>query len=503
MAKQLFNSTEKSNFILNMTEEKYSKLAAWGLLAACFMTSLFTIVPECTDSGFYTLVSGGLAVAGVYCIIMALISFMKGYVEKRVMFPVISFGVIVAWGVVSLINSFDPMVSLYGFSGRGEGLLAILFYFCFFVTGISLKREGSMMIFLGGIIGTGVLNAVWGLIQVFTGALSNYKYLSIEIEAHAASGLSQSPVFLAMLLSLSLTAALMGAVLFNEKKKRILCIAAACPMALVMVFTYSLAGWCGLGFAVLAALVTVFASGSPKKRLASVLAAAVPAALGVIIVQAGLIGSLSGYKLYDGRIVWWADSYYRLSSSGEPDTSVVDLDDTFDVYYTLNKKTMNVISNYPLTGTGPEQLVYPQLYKKEIAQGAAVDDIRDIIITNKGTFDKVYNEYLYSAATRGIPSAIALCLVLLSVLILSFRNMKRKNSVTGPILFALTLCGTLIFLVGCSNTAFSPVFWSAAGAGCVELNSRIKAKDDKEKKDKKENKSQKEDKDKKAEKAKK
>ena len=150
MAKEIFHTSEKSNFILNMTEEKYSKLAAWGLLAACFMTSLFTIVPECTDSGFYTLVSGGLAVAGVDCILMALISFMKGYVEKRVMFPVISFGVIVAWGIVALINSFDPMVSLYGFSGRGEGLLAILFYFCFFVTGISLKREGSMMIFLGG-----------------------------------------------------------------------------------------------------------------------------------------------------------------------------------------------------------------------------------------------------------------------------------------------------------------------------------------------------------------
>ena len=110
MAKQLFNSSEKSNFILNMTEEKYSKLAAWGLLAACFMTSLFTIVPECTDSGFYTLVSGGLAVAGVYCIITALIAFMKGYVEKRVLFPVISFGVIVAWGIVSLINSFDATV---------------------------------------------------------------------------------------------------------------------------------------------------------------------------------------------------------------------------------------------------------------------------------------------------------------------------------------------------------------------------------------------------------
>ena len=468
MAKQLFNSSEKSNFILNLTEEKYSKLAAWGLLAACFMTSLFTIIPECTDTGLYTIVSGGLVIAGVYCMIMAIISLMKGYVEKRVLFPVISFGVIVAWAVVSLINSYDKTVALYGFSGRGEGVLAFLFYCCIFITGISLKREKALFTLIGGIIGTGVLNSVWGLIQVFTGKLSNYSFVTMETEARAASGLSQSPLFLAMLLSLSLTAALMGAVLSESKKKRVLAMAAACLISLTMVFTYSFIGWCGLGFAVLTAAVTVFASGAKKSRLSVILAAAVPAALGVVLVQAGLIGNISSYRLYDGRILWWADSYYRLSASGDPDTSAVDLDDTYDVYYTLNSKTMNIISNFPLTGTGPEQLVYPQLYNKS-ATGEA-DDLRNIIINNKGTFDKTYNEYLYSAATRGIPSAIALGLVLISALILSFRNMKRKNSVTGPILFALTLCGTLLFLIGCSNTAFSPVFWAAAGAGCVELS---------------------------------
>ena len=470
MAKQLFNSSEKSNFILNLTEEKFSKMAARGLLAACFMTSLFTIVPECTDSGFYTIVSGGLVIAGVYCMIMALIALIKGYVEKRVLFPVISFGVMVVWGIVSLINSYDTMVSLYGFSGRGEGLLAILFYCCIFITGISIRREKALFTLITGIIGAGVLNSVWGLIQVFTGKLSNYKYIALEIEARAASGLSQSPLFLAMFLSLSLTAALLGAVLFESKKKRTLSVVSACLISLTMVFTYSLIGWCGLGFAVLAAAVTVFASKAPKSRLSVLLAAAVPAALGVVLVQAGLIGNIGGYRLYDGRILWWADSYYRLSSSGEPDTSVVDLDDTYDVYYTLNSKTMNIISNFPLTGTGPEQLVYPQIYNDSAAQGVDTDDLRNIIINNRGTFDKTYNEYLYSAATKGIPSAIALGLVLLSALILGYRNMKRKNSATGPILFALTLCGTLLFLIGCSNTAFSPVFWAAAGAGCVELN---------------------------------
>ncbi|MBR2284546.1 MAG: hypothetical protein IJ874_09070 [Ruminococcus sp.] len=469
MAKQLFNSSESSNFILNMTEEKFSRLASWGLLAACFTTSLFTIVPELADSGLYSIVAGGLAVAGVICMILALIAFMKGYVEKRVLLPVCAFGVMVLWGVISLINSYDTIISLYGYSGRGEGLLAILFYAAFFITGISIKREKPLITFIYGIIGVGALNAVWGLVQVIAG-VGSYKFASVEIQVNAASGLAQSPLFLAMLLSLSLTAALMTAVLTSDSKRRIICIVCACLFSFVMMFTYSLIGICGIAIALTAAAVTVFAHKADKKLLLTLLSGIAPAALAAVIVSAGAIGNISGYRLYDGRLLWWADSYYRLSASGEPDTGIVDIDSTYDVYYTLNSRTMRLISRAPLTGTGPEQLVFPQLYTASTLGGTEAEDITDIVMNNKGTFDKVYNEYLYTAATRGIPSTIALIAVLLPVLYLGYRNMKRRNSWTGAVLFGVTVCGVLLFFIGCSNITFSPIFWAAAGASCVELD---------------------------------
>ena len=77
MSKQLFNSTEKSNFILNMTEEKYSQLASFGLASACFTTAIFASIPEFVDKLSYSIVSGGLAISGVICMVLALIAIVR------------------------------------------------------------------------------------------------------------------------------------------------------------------------------------------------------------------------------------------------------------------------------------------------------------------------------------------------------------------------------------------------------------------------------------------
>ncbi|MDE6834060.1 MAG: hypothetical protein K2J39_07460, partial [Ruminococcus sp.] len=83
MSKQLFNSSEKSNFILNMTKEKYSQLASYGLSLTCFTTAVFAIIPEFIDTLSYSIVSGGLAISGVVCMILALIGIIKKYIDIK------------------------------------------------------------------------------------------------------------------------------------------------------------------------------------------------------------------------------------------------------------------------------------------------------------------------------------------------------------------------------------------------------------------------------------
>lgn len=463
MAKQLFNSSEKSNFILNMTEEKYSKIVSFGLLAACLCTSLSTAVPVISGGKDYTIISAGLSLAGVICMVLALIGAMKRFVGKNLLVPLCGLGFTLVWAVISLINSYDMYVSLNGYPGRGEGLLAIIFYISFFITAASIKGNNARKTLVYGILANGLLNCVFALIQVFSGKLNDFHWASVKIELNAAAGLSQSPLFLAMSLSLSIAAALMGAVLFSGKKEKIFCIFSACVFSFVIMFTYSFIGICGAVISLIAAIIVIFAVKAPKISLLSVLSVVVPAAAAVIVVQSGIIGNISSYRLYDGRILWFADSYMRITSSGDFDSDFVDIDDTYDVHYTLNRKTLDIISGCPLTGTGPDQLIYPQIYTYG-PNGSEDSSVEDILIFNKGTFDRVYNEYLNTAATRGIPSAIALIVTLLGAITIGFKRYKKTKDTMTLCMTMLTSMGALIFLIGCSNTAFSPIFWAVAGA---------------------------------------
>ena len=228
----------------------------------------------------------------------------------------------------------------------------------------------------------------------------------------------------------------------------------------------------GIALAVIFTIAAAVIRKSPKKALLLMILPAASGALAFVLCFAGIGSKSSSYKLLDGKTLWTFDSYSRISSSGLYDDRAVDINDTSDVYYFLNTKTIDIIKESPMTGTGPEQLVYPQLYTVKSPTGEELKSVTDIVSNNAGTFDKVYNEYLYTAATRGIPSLLTLLCILIPVLCLGFRNTKIAVEPENAVLFFVTLGGALIFLIGCSNITFAPIFWAAAGSSCVCLEKK-------------------------------
>lgn len=471
MAKNLMKTSDKSNFILNMTEEKYSGIAGIGLMFACLSVSLFTIPPEVSTNSSYTSSSLGLSVAGVFCMILALIAIIRKFIDKKALLPACAFGIMIGWGTVSMLASTDINTGLYGFPQRGEGLLAIIFYSSFFITAASLKRQKALKAVINGIILAGLANSLIALLQVFVEKFKDFRPIAYRLH-FAASGLSQSPIFLAMVLSLALIAASVTAVLDDSKKRRILCLICSCVFAFTLIYTFSLVSLAGIGIALIFSAAAVFIRKAPKKSLFLIAAPAASAALAFALCFTEIVPSDKEYKLNDGYTLWAADAFERASASGNYDKKSVDIYDTFDVYYHLNDRTLDIIKDSPMLGTGPEQLVYPQLYTVTDQYGNELETIADIFAVNPGTFDKVYNEYLYTTATRGIPSLIALLLILLPVLFIGFNNAKLSLSHDNAVLFLVTLGGALIFLIGCSNITFAPIFWTAAGASCVCLEKK-------------------------------
>ena len=473
MAKTLFKSSEKSNFILNLTEEQYAKFASAALLAGCFATSVAATIPEINDEASYTIAATGLTVSGVFGLIAAVIAFLKKYVKGALIIPVVAFAAMLGFGALSLVNGYDSDIGLYGFPQRGEGLMAILYYFGFFVTAASVRREKAARTLLYGITGIGLLNALWAIVQILTEKYIFFSFAALSVAAPVLSptGLSQSPIFLSMLLTLSLVAAMAISMTEETKWLRIAAALSGALFAFVMVFTRTLVGICGVFIGMIAGIIIVLARKKPNSRIIAVYAVFFATVLGIVLAGTVKNGtddkSKFKYRLYDGYILWSADAYRRNSSSGNYDPSAVDIEDTYDVYTYINNETIDIIKCYPLDGTGPEQLVYPQLYTR--GGMPETKPATDYIDLNSGTFDKCYNEYLYTAATRGIPSLLFMLAALFSSVFIGRKKLRGENSDLAVTFFILTLTGMLIFLIGCSNITFSPIFWASAGITCAQI----------------------------------
>lgn len=491
--KTLFNSTEKSNFILNMTEEKYSSLASKALFLSFIISSLFSI-PYYFNGKNPTLLVCGLIICGVIAMIFALIAVLKKYITKKMYLPIGAFGFMVVWGIGSLINSFEYNVAFYGMNGRGEGFLALLFYFCMFITAMTIKGKKPLETVHNGLIATGLMNAVFALIQLLSDSESNFyrKVPMTTLEKNtdgklgstgepimAVSGLAHSPIFLAMLLAFALIAALIGVILSESKIRRILCGISAIFMSFIMVFTYSLVGWVGFISAIIISLVVLFAKKAPKIRLIPILATIASYVISIVIISNGVGGVYSNYNLHDGPIMW-RDSWMRIDSSGgyrsveqkdkyenNSDLDTSKLDDAKYIYGYMNKKTIDIIKTYPIFGTGPDNLVFAQVYEDYKLPNGGIKISGDTGNNNEGTFDKCYNEFLYIAATRGVPSIIAFLVLLGSIIFVAVKNIKSKKCGNNIIVgVGIAIGGIMMFFVGTSSIVFAPIFWSFAGI-CV------------------------------------
>lgn len=478
MPKTIFGTTEKSNFILNMPTERYYRYNLWILLAFLVLMPALSLPLEFFK--VYSLPVIALAVTGVAAIVFVFIGFMKNATPKSLWLPTGIAAAMVVWGYVSLMNSFyvgDALnynVATFGADGRGEGLLSVLFYGCFFLLGAQLGTEDNRKKLLTGMLIMGLVQCTWGLLQALPIGFPSY-YQNLEplltFKVFLPSGLTGSPIFLATLLVMLEIPAMLMAAFTEDKKSRILYLVCTAVFALVSVRTQCLIGLAGMGLAIVAGAVYLLSKKAGKAAAAAILAAVIAfgAGLGWSIVSPVINSTKThqssgdadvsvGLHLYDGGIMW-EDGSYRLTGSGyyvpsaETPYGTVDLTDLVDTYRYLWSATAKIAGDYPLVGAGPDSLVYPQLY-------------RDLVImSNPNTFDRGYNFYLHTAATLGIPVLLMVLALLAISLIRGGKASVRGNWVQAAILGAVVLY-EIVMIVGSSCITVAPLFWMLLGCCC-------------------------------------
>lgn len=111
--------------------------------------------------------------------------------------------------------------------------------------------------------------------------------------------------------------------------------------------------------------------------------------MAVVLCMTGVTSILNKYPIADGYTLWTGDSFKRISASGNynPKTVVYRKSTRFTAI--SNRKTVNITKEYPLTGTGPEQLVYPQVHTTRLPSGDEFANMQEMLAINAGTFDKI------------------------------------------------------------------------------------------------------------------
>lgn len=460
MPKTIFGTTEKSNFILNM---KFETVRKWvhGLLCASILVIFIGSVVTTFYEGTSWALGSFLYAAGFSCVLFYLVLLMRGELKLKdipEVFPIIAMAVIAfaSYYRVVLSDSSQEWVNtaMLGETGRYEGLLSIFAYLGIFLLAASAMRYGVVTRIFDMLAGVGLVSAFIAVMQHipwgFPSKFRKLPALLILKDVHLSSGLSENPIIYGAILSLVCGVTITGALYEkNVIRARLYGLtAAACFMT--GLFTSSVVPVIGTLSALVIAVIIEFTAGkggtdfeegvlkSPRKRLLALILA-----FGVIF---GLVFALQGLRFRDKSIAF-TDSYNNLFITGS--ASPVTEDNLWELGA---KRSFILIKEHPLLGAGPDLMAKTQY--------------SDIELMTDG-IDKSYNEYLFIAATRGIPSLIvyiALLVMVVRRLIKGLREFSadREKWFRAALTAAILAYAVQAFL-NASAVSTAPYFWLLSG----------------------------------------
>ncbi len=470
MPKTIFGTTEKSNFILNMKKDTVQKWIALFLYVAVILPQIgnFFIASFNTSNAF---LGTFLYIAGFSSFLFFMVNILRkdiNFRDNKIIFVVTFmalwafvsyYGVVIKEGNGEYISQADDTfvsTALMGELGRYEGLLSIFAYFGIFLLAICVTKEKIVQRILDIIVALGAVQAVIAVFQHIPGLDFMTFYADLPTKAlknvMLSSGLADSPIFYCSFVTIVLGIALSGAIFDENKTRRRLYFVTGLLLFLTSLFTSSIVALIGGGsVVVILGIVTLIGKNTSKASINRFLIA-----LGSLTAIFLIVNFAQGFYFRDRGIAYY-DSYYRLFitksySPINPDT----------LYKTGAERSFLAINEYPLLGTGPDCFAKFQMLSRDL-------------LTD--TLDRSYNEFLYVAATRGIPSLVGYLVFIVGVLISAVKSLKGFFSDENKWFTAAIFIAIIAYLVqsffSASTVTVAPLFWLLCGIACAK---NVKAK---------------------------
>ena len=307
----IFGTTEKSNFILNMKMSTTYKIERILLVISVALMILGGAVwlfsgQSSNYIGMAFLACGAFATGLWYAI--SVWKTRTPILKNKSFFLIMGLALI---ATLSTLDSWSKVQSLYGNSGRFEGIIALISYFLLFLGATIIYEKKSINLILDTIVITGVLNAIIALLQKTGLVYTPFQFLfsTAEENVFLPSGLVGSPIFLATLLVLINSVALFGTLFDENKKRNILYGFAVVLFVVVAPLTNSLVAFIGMPLSFIAVLIFAIFRKEKSAIIRCIIYMIMTAISFVTLTLTGVVG------IKDLSIAF-QDGYYFLFISG-------------------------------------------------------------------------------------------------------------------------------------------------------------------------------------------
>lgn len=466
--KHLFGTSEKSDFILNMTAQSAQKLCGVYSIIAMLILCVITVPYYFTrnikygmdqssqrtlylNEKFIFFISAAVLAAGFVGFIIFLIANMKKQVELKDNKSLIIALAIILLSVISCLMSSDIFTSFYGYLDRSEGMLTILGYWGLFAAGMTVTADDRRIKFSDFIVGVGAFQAIVGLLQAIPATaetVPNYfkdifDKFSTEGEVYTTeyipTGFLCTPFAMAAVLTVIFAFALNGLIYDGSSKRKIFYGMSAALMGTVTIMTCVVPGLVGLGAVLIISLIIAAVKtgvSKDKKPLVTSICA--------LVITGGIFAGLYAggiYRPLDEKLIFH-DSFDRLSISYSSRN-----DDSQWIYPYLWDDGMYTAQQNLVWGTGPDN------WSTIFETGAVID--------------RSYNEYVDLLQTRGILVFAATIIFLLISVVKAFRLLggfiREKQSWTACAVTTAALGYLIQAFFNISSVTSSPCLWIVLG----------------------------------------
>lgn len=419
----------------------------------CVVILLLPVIPEIIGVGVYSVK------ATVFNFFTILTFLLLMIINIKSLKPNMYDGILLVYLILVILSTiftkFGVLNCVLGTNGRGEGLITIFSYaMTFYIFTKGYKYMGNVL--KSALVGA-IIVSIYSIIQANVPLDIELPYWHKRMEG-VANGTMGNQNFLSSYICIFLPAMFFNYISTGKKRN----IPVILLLFTALVYSITLGGYITfVAMSLFSVVISMIYSKNKKKTLLNILIIAI------------LISLVYAVITYDG-----GEKYTNeIAQTKEEVTKLVEKDDDFGSgRMACWRKTLHVIKNNTLFGTGPDSLADELDNDIYITNG-------DKDILNYVIIDKAHSEPLHIAATTGVISAIVYLVFVIAVVLRLIINCLRKvkengfekpNTIATIIILISVLSYLMQSMINVSVVQVAPVFWAILGiAAGITLEKKI------------------------------